>query len=79
MDRKSIARSRRAWVAFMTSVTAFVPLLDAFTGVDLVALLPAVDKFVGAGFSLVVAGLAVASVVRPDKHGKEPGFIADKR
>ncbi len=72
VNRKSIIKSRRAWAAALASITAFVPLLDSLTGIDLVALMPVLDNFVNGIFNLAIAGLALGSVVRPDPAGKEP-------
>lgn len=79
MNRKSIAQSRRAWVAILSLLTVVAPVLTSMTDIDLIALVPALDKFVTTGFALVISGLSIAGILLPDKHGKEPEFIAKKR
>ena len=60
------------WAAVVASATGIIPLLDPLIGIDLVALVPALDKVVTVGLNLLVAVLAAGSVLRPDPAGKEP-------
>ncbi len=72
MTRKKIIKSRRAWAALLATLTALVPILDGMTGIDLVALMPALDKFMNGIFGVAIAALTLGSVLRPDPSGKEP-------
>ncbi len=72
MSKKSIARSRRLWAAALASIMALVPILDATTGIDLVALMPVLDTLVNGVLDVGVAALAASSLIRPDAPGKEP-------
>ncbi len=79
VNRKSIMKSRKAWTAFLSGLSVLKPILQNYTDIDVVAFLGAADQVVQVGLNLAAGVLVLLSIVRPDKHGTEPEFIAKRR